>query len=358
MPANAIEVERLSMRYPKRTGFFEWARHPIRREHVQALDGVDFHVPAGVLFGFLGPNGAGKTTLIKVLTTLILPTSGAARVAGLDVVRDVVKVKQCIGVVMSDERSFYWRLTGRQNLQFFSVLQGMSAAAASRRIDALFDVVGMPDKADTRFSDYSSGMKQKLAIARGLLADPEVLFFDEPTRSLDPISASQVRAFIRERLVEDLRKTVFLTTHNLHEAEEISDRVGIINKGRILATGTIAEISARLRSREHFRLRLSEAPGALLAEIAGVPGVASAALADPPGAAPPGGASAAGENGTAAAGPTVELTVSDPDSSVPRVVALCVARGAAVLQCARRESTLSEIFSEIVTEDARRADPS
>jgi ABC-2 type transport system ATP-binding protein len=335
MPPHAIEVAHLTMRYPKRTGFFEFARHPFRRERVQALDGVDIHVPAGVLFGFLGPNGAGKTTLIKILTTLVLPTSGSARVAGLDVERDAVKVKRRIGVVMSDERSFYWRLTGRQNLEFFAVLQGMSRADAVRRIDELFDVIGMPEKADARFSDYSSGMKQKLAIARGLLADPEVLFFDEPTRSLDPISAAQVRAFIRERLVDRLGKTVFLTTHNLHEAEEISDLVGIINKGRILATGTIGEISARLRSREHFRLRLSEAPLTLVADIGAVPGVTSAALADH----------------------AIDLTVAEPDRTVPRIVALCVARGASVLECARRESTLSEIFSEIITEDSHHGDP-
>src|SRR5215813_6291201 len=241
------------MRYPKRTGFFEWARHPLRREHVQALDGVTLRVPSGVLFGFLGPNGAGKTTLIKILTTLVLPTSGDARVAGLDVSRDSGKVKQKIGVVMNEERSFYWRLTGRQNLRFFADLHGMTGGAAARRIDELFEVLGMTEKIDARFSDYSSGMKQKLAIARGLLGDPEILFFDEPTRSLDPISAAQVRAFVRERLVQGLRKTVFLTTHNLYEAEEISDLVGIINKGRILATGTITEISKRLRSREHFR---------------------------------------------------------------------------------------------------------
>jgi ABC-2 type transport system ATP-binding protein len=337
----AIEVERLSMRYPKRTGFLEWARHPIRREHVQALDGVTFTVPRGALFGFLGPNGAGKTTLIKILTTLVLPSAGSARVAGLDVGRDSGSVKRRIGVVMSDERSFYWRLTGRQNLQFFAVLQGLSAAAAARRIAELFEVLGMPEKIDARFSDYSSGMKQKLAIARGLLANPEILFFDEPTRSLDPISAAQVRAFVRERLVQGLRKTVFLTTHNLHEAEEISDLVGIINKGRILATGTIAEISARLRSREHYRLRLSGASATLAAEIAALPGVGEARTAD---------------SDPERAGTVVELTVADPDRTVPGVVALAVSRGAGVLECARRESTLAEIFSEIITEDTNRGD--
>jgi len=344
MPAHAIEVDALSMRYPKRTGFFEWARHPVRREHVQALDGVTLAVPQGVLYGFLGPNGAGKTTLIKILTTLVLPSSGRARVAGLDVEREVSQIKRRIGVVMNEERSFYWRLTGRQNLQFFAALHGMTASAAARRIDELFAILGMPEKIDARFSDYSSGMKQKLAIARGLLGDPEILFFDEPTRSLDPISAAQVRAFVRERLVEGLRKTVFLTTHNLYEAEEISDLIGIINKGRILASGTIAEISARLRSREHFRLRLSDAPAALLAELAALPGVGEARLSDEASA-------------DEAPGSLVELTVAEPGKTVPRIVALAVSKGVAVLECARRDVALAEIFSEIITEDARRVDP-
>ena len=344
MTKPAIEVEGLSMRYPKVPGYRDMVLRPLRREYLQALDGVSFSVPAGVLFGFLGPNGAGKTTLIKILTTLILPTSGRALVAGLDVQHEPETVKRHIGVVMSDERSFYWRLTGRQNLEFFGRLHGMSGGAAARRINELLDLVGITGKADARFSDYSSGMKQKLAIARGLLANPEILFCDEPTRSLDPISAAQVRAFIRERLVEGAGKTVFLTTHNLHEAEEISDRVGIINRGRILATGTVAEISARLRSREHYLLRLIRIPEGLAGEIAGLAGVTGVAT----------GESVPKTRGSA--GEVLEITLADAASAVPRIVTLAVSRGASVLECARRESSLSEIFSEIITEDAGHGD--
>ena len=341
MTAAAIEVEALSMRYPKVPGYRDLLLSPFRREYLQALEGASFSVPSGILFGFLGPNGAGKTTLIKILTTLILPTSGNAFVAGLDVQRDPETVKKRIGVVMSDERSFYWRLTGRQNLMFFANLHGITGAAATKRIDLLLERVGLAGKAEARFSDFSSGQKQKLAIARGMLAEPEILFFDEPTRSLDPISAAQVRTFIRENLVEQTGKTVFLTTHNLYEAEEISDRVGIINRGRILATGTVAEISARLRSREHYLLRLVRVPENLAGELARVPGVASVVLS-------PGSRAGAGE--------CLELTLAEAASAVPRIVALAVSRGGEVLECARRESSLTEIFSEIITEDTQRGD--
>ena len=185
-------------------------------------------------------------------------------------------------------------------------------------------------------------MKQKLAIARGLIADPSILFFDEPTRSLDPISASQIRSFVRERLVRDLGKTVFLTTHNLYEAEEISDRVGIINRGKILAAGTVAEISARLRTRERYRLTLAEAPDGLVESFRTVGGVVDAQW-----------------NGAQEGHRTaVDLTVSDASSTVPDLVALCVARGARVLECSRRESSLTEIFAELITEDSGHADPS
>ena len=329
------------MRYPKPPGYRDLVLRPFRREYVQALDRVSVTVPAGQLFGFLGPNGAGKTTLIKILTTLILPSSGIARILGIDVEREPETVKRRIGVVMSDERSFYWRLTGRQNLEFFSALHGLRGASAARRIGELFEILGIPEKADDRFSDYSSGMKQKLAIARGLIADPEILFFDEPTRSLDPISAVQIRTFIRRRLVEELRKTVFLTTHNLHEAEEISDAVGIINRGHILATGSVAEISARLRSREVYRLRFVDAPPALLEALGNIRGVADVRRAP---------------DGSEGPGVAVDLTLSDAAATVPQLVAQAVLRGALLLECARRESSLTEIFSEIIQEDARSGD--
>lgn len=330
------------MRYPKVPRYRDLVRHPFRREHVPALEGVSLTVPAGELFGFLGPNGAGKTTLIKILTTLILPTSGRARVGGADVLREPEIVKNRIGVVMSDERSFYWRLTGRQNLEFFATLHGLHGRAAARKIDGLLEMIGMDERADARFSDYSSGMKQKFAIARGLLADPPILFCDEPTRSLDPISAAQIRSFVRDRLVRSLGKTVFLTTHNLHEAEEISDRVGIINRGRLLAVGTVAQISARLRSRERFRLRVLDASDGLLTALRQVPGVSHLELgAD-----------------SSERGASLDLIVSAAETTIPGVLAASLSLGARVLECARRETSLVDIFSELITEDTQRGDPS
>ena len=330
------------MRYPTVPRIREILLRPFRREYLDALDRVSLAVEPAQLFSLLGPNGAGKTTLIKILTTLVLPTSGRAFVAGSDVIRDPDAVKRRIGVVMSDERSFYWRLTGRQNLEFFATLHGLSGQDRTTRIEEMLQLLGLGDKADERFHGYSSGMKQKLAIARGLIADPTILFCDEPTRSLDPISALQIRTFIREHLVRELGKTVFLTTHNLHEAEEISDRVAIINRGRLLAAGTVGEVSARLRSRERYRLLLAEPPGALLDALRRMPGVIEAR----------------GGDGDGAAGDALELTLGDAARTVPDLIALAVSHGARVLECARRESNLTEIFSEIIGEDSRRADAS
>ena len=337
MSSPAIQVEALAVRYPKTPGFREFLFHPFRRDYAHALDGVSLSVPSGILFGFLGPNGAGKTTLIKVLTTLVLPTAGSARVGGADVAREPEQVKRRIGVVMTDERSFYWRLTGRQNLEFFAALHGLHGSERERRVVQLLDLAGFSDKTDGRFSSFSSGMKQRLAIARGLLSEPDIVFFDEPTRSLDPISAAQIRSFIREKLVRELGKTVFLTTHNLHEAEEISDRVGIINRGRILAEGTVPEISARLRSRENYRLVLAEAPETILRALGAIPGVVEAVR---------GLAEGAGRE-------VIELTLSSTAKTVPDIVAMAVSLGGRVLECSRTESRLTEIFAELISEDTR-----
>jgi ABC-2 type transport system ATP-binding protein len=159
-------------------------RHPFSREEVTAVQDADIAVEQGELFGLLGPNGAGKTTLIKLLSTLIVPTAGTAKVNGHDL-REQPKIKASIGLVTGDERSFYWRLTGRQNLEFFAGLNGFSADKAARRIDEVLEMIDLTDRAEERFQTYSTGMKQRLSLARGLLHDPPILFMDEPTKSLD-----------------------------------------------------------------------------------------------------------------------------------------------------------------------------
>jgi ABC-2 type transport system ATP-binding protein len=206
------------------------------------------NVREGEVLGLLGPNGAGKSTLIKILCTLILPTEGEAYVNGYDVVKDSGGVRESLGFITTDERSFYWRLTGRENLQFFAALHNMRSNNARRKVEELLDVVHLKNRADELFLNYSAGMKQRMAIARGLLNDPKVLFMDEPTRSLDPGAAKNLRDFIKEHIVTEQGKTVFICTHQLDEAEQLCDRVAILDEGRIKAIGNPGELKSSLGS--------------------------------------------------------------------------------------------------------------
>jgi len=214
---------------------------------VKAVDGVDLRVEQGEIFGLLGPNGAGKTTLIKMLCTMIIPTSGEASVDGHDIVRNGENVRKSIGLVSGEERSFYWRLSGKENLRFFGTLYGLEARELKKKIDELVDLLEMGEYADRRFDEYSTGMKQHLAIARCLLADARVLFMDEPTKSLDFQSARKLRRFIKDRVVSQEKRTVIFTTHNLQEAADFVDRIALMNKGRIKALGTVRELKEKIK---------------------------------------------------------------------------------------------------------------
>ena len=241
--AAALAAEGLVKRYPVVRGYRDLALHPFRRKFVTALDGVDLTVGEGRCHCLLGPNGAGKTTLIKVLATLVLPDGGRARVCGFDVDREPARVKAAIGLAVGDERSFYWRLTGRQNLLFFAALNDMPPSSARARVEGILDLVGLAGVADMRFNTYSTGMRQMLAFARALLTDARVLLVDEPTRSLDPGSARRIRRFIREDLVGLQGRTVLWATHNLAEAGEVSDDLSIIDRGRVRAAGRTVELT-------------------------------------------------------------------------------------------------------------------
>jgi ABC-2 type transport system ATP-binding protein len=221
---------------------------PARLPTVTAVDNVSLRIEAGELFGLLGPNGAGKSTLVKLLCTLILPSAGRAGVAGFDVARQAGAVRQRVGLVDTHERSFFWRLTGRQNLEFFAALQGLRGAAAHRRLVDMLELTGLTGPADRRVMHYSTGERQKLAVARSLLAMPPVLFMDEPTRSLDPTAAAALRVFIRHTLVNRLGRTVVLVTHQLAEAEAMCDRLAIMSKGRVVACGTTGEITTGVQA--------------------------------------------------------------------------------------------------------------
>jgi len=240
----AIEVRGIEKTFVKKRSIKELVHHPFRRaERVQALRGVDLTVEQGEIFGLLGPNGAGKTTLLKILSCLVLPNKGTAKVMGVETTRENL-VKPMIGLVQADERSFYWRLSGRENLRFFARLYNVPGRDISRRIDELLERVDMTEAADRMFNGYSSGMKQRMAIARALLHDPQILFMDEPTRSLDPAASLALRKFMLEELKE---KTIILATHNLQEAQTMSDHVAILVKGRVREMASIMYVAGGSR---------------------------------------------------------------------------------------------------------------
>jgi ABC-2 type transport system ATP-binding protein len=257
----AIEVSDIEKTFVKKRSIQELMTHPFRRaERVHALRGVDLSVHTGEILGLLGPNGAGKTTLLKILSCLVLPDRGSARIHDVET-RHENRVKPMIGLVNADERSFYWRLTGRENLRFFARLYNVPGSRIAPRIDELLQLVEMTEPADRPFSDYSSGMKQRIAIARALLHDPSVLLLDEPTRSLDPAAAISLRSFVMEHLRDRQGKTILLATHNLPEAETMSDRVAILVKGKVRETGTVDDVRHwGLRGR-NFKLEIDAVTG-------------------------------------------------------------------------------------------------
>ncbi len=263
-PRAAVVVAGLVKSFPRRRPIKEIARAPFRRpERVEALRGIDFTVQEGALVGLLGPNGAGKTTLLKILCGLVLPESGRAELFGVPA--GDPRLPDQLGLVHGDERSFYWRLTARENLDFFARLHGLAGSARTARVAALLEKVQLSADANRRFSDFSSGMKQRLAIARALLADPPVVLMDEPTRSLDPVSAAVQREWIREELHHRDGKTILLATHNLREAEELCDRVLVIARGELRAEGTPEELRHRGLGGIVYRLRLAGTVPAALA---------------------------------------------------------------------------------------------
>jgi len=244
-----------------------------RKETILAVDHVNIRVKDGELFGLLGPNGAGKTTTIKLLTTLLLPTEGQAKVGGYDVVKEVDKVRRIIGSVAGNEGGFYWHLSARDNLWFFSQLYGLADDQARKRIVLLLDIVGLADRADDRVDKFSSGMKQKLCLARGLLNDPQIFFLDEPTLGLDPNIARTIRDFIREDIVRKAGKTVLLTTHYMNEADELCDRVAILDNGKVLACDTPTALKRMIGKATVLELEVSNMVDDVHAELSGLPGV-------------------------------------------------------------------------------------
>jgi ABC-2 type transport system ATP-binding protein len=261
-----MHVDGLVKRFPVRRGWLETVRHPRRSEYALALDDVSFSVVPGEFFGLLGPNGAGKTTLFKILATLIEPDRGRAEVAGFDLSTEPARVRQVLTPVIASERSLAWRLTARENLDVFAGLHRLPARIARTRVDEVLEVVELTGTGRKLVGEFSSGMRQRLLIARALLASPRILLLDEPTRSLDPISARRFRQFLRDQITGTQGCTVLLATHNTEEALELCDRVAIMDRGRLLAMGSAAELS-REAAADRFRIWTTDPDHPVLAAL-------------------------------------------------------------------------------------------
>ncbi len=304
------------------------ARGSQPRERV-ALRCVNLTVRRGELFGLLGPNGAGKTTLIKMLTTLLAPTHGEALVAGIDVVREPERVRPLINMVSGGESSGYGLLTVRENLWMFGQFYGLAHRETYRRIDALLATIGLSDRAHTKTSDLSTGLRQKMNIVRGFLTDPQVIFLDEPTLGLDVNAGRDVREFVRNWLRERQDRTLLLTTHYMAEADDLCDRVAIINGGRVLACDTPANLKRSLQRDAFFRIETTDITPDAEAVLRGLPTLRSLTvrrLAD---------------------ATTLEAALAD-ESALAELIAGMTAHGVRLKGLQKREATLEDVFVDLV----------
>jgi ABC-2 type transport system ATP-binding protein len=269
--AAAVDVRGLTKVFEKgrRTIWQRLTRQPDERERFVAVNGIDLRVERGEIFGVLGPNGAGKTTTLRMLSTLLEPTSGELTVLGIDVRRHPRQVRAQLGAMLSGERSLYWKLTARENLEYFAALYHVPPKEQRARIDAALVAVKLMDRADDYVERYSTGMRQRLALARALLPDPPLVILDEPTVGLDPQSARDLRDRVRE--LKRQGRTVLLTTHYMEEADQLCDRIAIIDHGEIVALDTPAALKRRIRAEEVVSLEIGmvgqDAP--MLARLAG-----------------------------------------------------------------------------------------
>ena len=295
---------------------------------LRAVDGVTLRVEPGEVFGVLGPNGAGKTTMVRLLNGVLAPSAGTCRVLGFDPVTQGSEVRRRTGV-LTESPALYERMSARDNLRFFGTLYGVPEEKLSRRADAMLDAFGLAERAHDKVGGFSKGMKQRLALARALLHEPEALFLDEPTAALDPEAARRVTELIVE-FSHQAGRTVFLCTHYLPEAQRLCDRVAVLNRGRLIATGALGELARTLWHGTWVDIECLAAPApALIEALRVLPGVTDAQL-----------------DGTRLA---VQV---EGEERIPAVVKALTERGEQVLRVNPREHTLEEVYFELQGEPA------
>jgi ABC-type multidrug transport system ATPase subunit len=331
----ALQLRHLSKRFRVRRGLVAAIRRPGAESWVHAVQDVSCDVRPGEFFGLLGPNGAGKTTLFKMLATLTSPDEGTAAVFGADVMREPRAVRRMVAPVAADERGLHWRLSALENLRLFATLYDLRGAALGERVDEVLGVVGLRGAERRVVGTYSSGMRQRLLIARALLIRPRVLLLDEPTRSLDPVSARDFRNFLREEVVGPGKCTVVMATHNAEEALELCDRVAVLHQGRLLAIGA-ARALEREYSDDRYRIRTRdpEHTGWRALELEDVIGRCSVGEVDSDG------------------WTLVECDVSGGRAAAAHVLASLVGAGVEVAGFDRVELSLADLIERIVASRA------
>jgi len=305
----------------------------LKAQDIVAVDDVNLKVRKRELFGLLGPNGAGKTTLIKCLSTLLIPDEGTATINGYDVLKEPDKVKRCINLVGSGHWvGFDWGLTVKENLEFFANLYGLKPSLAKERIDEVLEIVGLKDRQKEVPGRISSGMRQRMIIAKGFLIRTPVFFMDEPTVGLDPVSAKDIRVYIKEKLSGELGETIVLTTHYMHEAEQLCDRVAIMDKGKIVACGTPLELKGMIETEEVVEIETINIGTRLIDEISKIDLVQNVAshIDDP----------------VTSAG-TIRVHTDDAESILPMVLQSIERNGGKVLHVSASQPTLEDVFMKL-----------
>jgi ABC-2 type transport system ATP-binding protein len=320
---NPVEVQLLSK-------VFETKEGPLFRKvprSLVAVDRISFSVAKGEIFGLLGPNGAGKTTTIKMLCTLITPTSGDALVNEFSVMKDQQKVRESLGVMLTGERTLYWKLTGRENLQYFAALYHMEQSYAKKRIEELLDLVGLKEREGTLVENYSTGMRIRLSFAKALLNEAPVLLFDEPTASLDPQSSRLIRDIIRG--LREKGHAIILTTHNMEEADLLSDRVAIIDHGKIVMLGPPAELKEKVKSNDIIEIEAKNISDRVVEALESFSEVSKVAVSTP---------DLTGEKGL------LRIHAEKGKEVLPRILEFLVRKQTTITKVSFIEPTLEDVF--------------
>ncbi len=319
----AIKTEKLGRIYKIRNNRKE------NFKQLTALENVDLNIKKGELFGLLGPNGAGKTTLIKILTTLLSPSSGQANVAGFDVEKTPEEVRKRINMVSGGETSGYGLLTVRENLWMFAQFYGIDSSIANQRIKQLAEIVGISDRLNTKSSDLSTGLRQKMNIIRGFLTDPQILFLDEPTLGLDVSASRDVRNFIMSWMNDNEQRTLLLTTHYMVEADELCDRVAIINQGKVLACDTPSNLKKILQKEAIFNINVYAPSGLDVAQFTKISGVKNCVLSQKQ-------------------DETIMDIILEEDSILSEIINESSRQTIKILRLEKREPSLEDVFIKLV----------